>query len=498
MDVNEFRKRGHEAVERIAKYYEDLAAAGTSNGSSSDVPTITPLSTVEPGFLGKLIPAEAPELPEKWEDIQSDIESKIMPGITHWQHPSFFSFFPANSSFPGILGEMYSSMFNAIGFNWQTSPSYTELETIMMDWVAKAIGLDNGFLSNGEGGGVIQGSASEAICVAIIAARQRMVDFLSGGLSEEEAHCVTSKFIAYGSTQTHSSTKKGCTIANVRFRALEVDPVTFSLQGTTVAAAIKTDIEAGLIPIYVTATIGTTSSGATDDIPGIVAAAAPHNVWVNIDAAWAGAACVCPEYQHVLAGTDKADSFSFNMHKWLLTNFDCSPMWVRNRKHLTNALSITPVYLRNAASSSGFVNDYRDWQLPLGRRFRALKVWFVIRTYGLEGLRSHIRKHIEQCKRMQTHLETRPDRYKIITGPNWSLITFQVLPPSGSEISANELTNKLYDAINADGEIFLTHSILNDTDVIRFVPGSQLTQDSHIDGAFVVFERITDIVLGSL
>ncbi|KAI9315431.1 tyrosine decarboxylase, partial [Obelidium mucronatum] len=382
-----------------------------------------------------------------------------------------------------------------IGFNWQTSPSYTELETIMMDWVAKAIGLDEGFLSNGDGGGIIQGSASEAICVAIIAARQRMVDSLSQGLSEDEVHALSSKFIAYGSTQTHSSTKKGCTIANVRFRALEVDPVTFSLRGETVAAAIKEDIAAGLIPFYVTATIGTTSSGATDDIPGIALAAAPHGVWVNIDAAWAGAACVCPEYQSVLEGTDKVDSFSFNMHKWLLTNFDCSPMWVRNRKHLTNALSITPVYLRNAASSSGFVNDYRDWQLPLGRRFRALKVWFVIRTYGLEGLRAHVRKHINQCQRMKTHLESRPDRYKIVTGPNWSLLTFQVLPPLSSTISANDLTNRVYEKINQDGEIFLTHTLLNDTDVIRFVPGSRLTEDVHIDNAFAVFERITDSVL---
>ncbi|KAJ3290958.1 hypothetical protein HDU79_002830 [Rhizoclosmatium sp. JEL0117] len=494
MDVNEFRRRGHEAVERIAKYYEDLAAQGTSNASVS----LPVLSTVEPGYLRQLIPSEAPEEPEKWDDIQADIESKIMPGITHWQHPSFFSFFSANSSFPGILGEMYSAMFNVIGFNWQTSPACTELETIVCDWVGKAIGLDESFLSSGKGGGIIQGSASEAIVVAIIAARQRMHDAkIAEGFSPEEAHALTAKFIAYGSTQTHSATKKGCMIANVQFRALEVDPTDFGLRGETVESAIKEDLAKGLIPIYVTATIGTTSSGATDDIPGITAACAPYNVWVNIDAAWAGSACICPEYQSVLAGTQNADSFSFNMHKWLLTNFDCSPMWVRNKTYLTNALSVTPVFLRNAMSDSGVVQDFRDWQLPLGRRFRALKVWFVIRTYGLTGLRAHIRKHVAQCRQFSDFLE-KDERFAIVTGPNWSLVTFQVVAPVGAHVSANELTQKVYSAINKEGSIMVTHTVLGGKDVIRFVPGSPLTEEVHIVGAFDVVKKVTEQIIAGL
>ncbi|KAJ3255600.1 hypothetical protein HDU77_003563 [Chytriomyces hyalinus] len=495
MNADEFRKRGHETVERIAKYYEDLAASG--RGPAADgVPDIKTLSTVEPGYLSKLLPTEAPETPEAWDAIQRDIEEKIMPGITHWQHPNFFAFFPSNSSFPGILGEMYSAMFNVIGFNWQTSPACTELETIVLDWLVKAMGLDDGFLSSGLGGGVIQGSASDAICVSLIAARQKMLDSKRAeGMDEESVLALGSKLIAYGSTQTHSSTRKAAMIANVRFRALDVDPVNLGMQGDTVAEAIRVDLEKGLIPFYVTATIGTTSSGATDDVPGIAAAASAHNVWLNIDAAWAGSASVCPEYKHTLKGTELADSYSFNLHKWLLTNFDCSPLWVRNRKYLTNALSVTPVYLRNAASDSGVVMDYRDWQLPLGRRFRALKIWFVLRTYGLEGLREHIRKGVAQTERFTEYLRTRPDLYKIETGPNWSLVTFSIVPPAGGSISANDLTNAVYDAINADGEIFLTHTILNGVDVIRFATGGVQTADEHIDYAKTVVERVTGAVI---
>ncbi|KAJ3120035.1 hypothetical protein HK100_000056 [Physocladia obscura] len=516
MDPKEFRRIGHETVERIAQFYEQLAAQGleqsdgTSGSTSSlgvpaPIPRIPVLSQVQPGYLATLIPSEAPETPEPWSAISSDIEQKIMPGITHWQSPNFFAFFPSNSSFPGILGEMYSAMFNSIGFNWQTSPAYTELEQIMCNWLAKAIGLGDAFLSSSTssltdgrpqlGGGIIQGSASEAIVVAIIAARQKMIDALKTDETDDAAMAVAGKLIAYGSTQTHSATKKGAMIAGVRFRALEVDPVTFSLHGETVTAAIQEDLANGLIPFYITATIGTTSSGAVDDIPGIVQAASEYNVWVNVDAAWAGSALVCAEYRHLLAGVDGVDSFSFNMHKWMLTNFDCSPMWVKNRKYLTNALSISPAFLRNAASSSGLITDYRDWQLPLGRRFRSLKIWFVVRTYGLEGIRAHIRKHIQQCIIFENHLLARPNLYKIVTQRSLALITFSIVPPSESKWSANDLTNAVCDAINADGEILVTHTVLNGVDVIRFVPGGTLTTDAHIVGACRVFDRVTAHVL---
>ncbi|KAJ3385414.1 hypothetical protein HDU84_002263 [Entophlyctis sp. JEL0112] len=472
MDANEFRRRGHEAVERIARYYEDLSAQGLSPPAlraPDDQPVIPVLSQVKPGYLAPHLPPHAPESPEPWDSIQNDLETFIFPGITSWQHPQFHAFFPANSSFPGILGEMYSAMFSSIGFNWQTSPAYTELEQIVCNWVAKAIGLDDAFLwsNDGEGGGVIQGSASESIAVAIIAARQRMIDSLRKDETDDAAMDVASRLVAYGSTQTHSATLKGTMIAGVRFRALEADPVTFALKGDTLKAAIEEDLAQNLIPFYVTGTIGTTSSGAVDDVSGIVKAAAAHNLWVNVDAAWAGAALICPEYRELLAGCDRVDSFSFNMHKWLLTNFDCSPMWVRSKKQLTKALSVTPIYLRNAASENGLITDYRDWQLPLGRRFRALKAWFVLRTYGLQGLRSHIRKHISQCQKFEAFLEAHSDLFRIVTARSLSLITFAIIPPESCTISANELTSAVLDGINSTGEIFLSHTMLGQNYAIR-------------------------------
>ncbi|KAJ3108583.1 hypothetical protein HDU97_000865 [Phlyctochytrium planicorne] len=486
MDANEFRRRGHETVERIARYYETIGENRV-------------LSNVEPGYLAKLLPTEAPEDPESFDLIAADFESKIMQGVTHWQHPNFYAFFPTGSSFPSILGDMYSSMIACVGFNWQTSPSCTELETIVMDWMGKAIGLDESFLSHGDGGGVIQGTASEAVAVAVIAARQRVLDRLRErqGLNDEQIREIQPKLIAYGSSATHSCTEKASTIANVRFRKIVTDP-DHRLRGEAVRAAIKEDIAKGLIPFYITATIGSTSTGIVDAIPEIVEAVKGTDIWIHIDAAWAGSALVCEEFAHCKEGVEHADSFDFNMHKWMLTNFDCSPMWVKKRKYLTNALSITPVFLRNPQTDSGLVTDYRDWQLPLGRRFRSLKVWFVIRSYGLKGIRENIRKHVAQAHAMVAHLATEPTLFKLTTGPNFALITFQVLPPAEAPSSfpdTNALTKEVYNRINEDGNIFLTHTNVDGKDLIRFVSGSPWTTDVHIDNAFEVIKRIAKSVI---
>ncbi|TPX32431.1 hypothetical protein SmJEL517_g04416 [Synchytrium microbalum] len=474
MDVKEFRKRGHEAVERIAKYYEELEA-----GDKYKV-----LSDVKPGYLKSLLPEQAPEEPEAWESISSDFENKIMPGVTHWQHPSFFAFYPANSSFPGILGDMYSSMINCIAFNWQTSPSCTELETVTLDWVAKLCNLDAGFLSTGKGGGVIQGSASEAVLVAVIAARERVLGAMKAkGASEAELANAASRLVAYGSTQTHSCTKKACLILNLKFKSLDVD-TQYRLRGDTVKAAVEQDLAAGLIPFFVTGTIGTTSSGAVDAIPEIVKAIRPHadSIWLHIDAAYAGSAMTCAEHQYHLAGTSEADSFNFNAHKWMLTNFDCSLFYVKDRSQLTNALSLTPAYLRNAASDSGLVFDYRDWQLPLGRRFRSLKLWFVLRTYGAKGIRAHIRMHVDQAQLFHKLLLSRTDLFKVFTPPSFALMTFQVQPAKGQTIS--EATQSTLETCNASGKMLLTPTELDGQYVIRFVPGSRLTENHHIEQAF--------------
>ncbi|CAG8489752.1 1910_t:CDS:2 [Acaulospora colombiana] len=300
MDIEEFRKRGYETIDRICKYYQEL--------DSYDV-----LSKVEPGYLRKLLPQEAPEDPEPFDVIQSDIESKIMPG--------------ANSSFPAILGDMYSDMFNCIGFNWICSPACTELETIVLDWLAKLIGLDSSFHSEGKGGGVIQSTASDAILVTLLAARQRVLsEYKAKGLNEDELHEVSTRLVAYGSDETHLSLKKATVVTNTRFRALSTSE-TFSIRGETVKMEIENDIAKGLIPFYICATFGTTGSSAIDNISEIADVAQDTSVWLHVDAAYAGSSLVCPEYRHHLAGINRSDSFNFNMHKWLLTNFDASCLW---------------------------------------------------------------------------------------------------------------------------------------------------------------------------
>ncbi|TPX33661.1 hypothetical protein SeLEV6574_g08359 [Synchytrium endobioticum] len=449
MDADEFRKRGHEAVERIARYYDEIGKYKV-------------LSSVAPGYLAKSLPDHAPEEPESWASIQADFESKIMPGVTHWQHPSFFAFYPANSSYPGILGDMYSSMINCIAFNWQSSPSCTELETITLDWVAKMCNLDKSFLSSGKGGGIIQGTASEAVLIAVIAARERVLQqYRNCNASENELSSVASRLMAYGSTQTHSCTKKACRILNLKFTSIQTDE-TYRMRGVALKEQIEKDSNAGFIPFYLTATIGTTSSGAVDAIPELVDTLKSRGsmneqspIWLHVDAAYAGAAMVCPEHQHHLIGTDYADSYNFNAHKWMLVNFDCSLM---------------------------------DWQLPLGRRFRSLKLWFVLRTYGVRGIQEHIRKHVGQAHRFHELLQSRNHIFNVVTRPHFALVTFQIKPSPvmtfGGTDETRQITRQVLDTVNASGAMFLTPTELNANYVIRFVPGSRDTQNQHIDNAF--------------
>ncbi|KAI8815492.1 putative aromatic amino acid decarboxylase [Cladochytrium replicatum] len=491
MDADEFRRRGYETIDRIARYYEELEKYPV-------------LSQVTPGYLAKLLPHEAPEDPDDFSLIQKDFEEKIIPGITHWQSPNFFSFFPSNSTFPGILADMYSDMLNVIAFNWQTSPAATELEMLALDWVAKLLGLSQKFLSKScnpeaRGGGVIHGSASEAVCTAIIAACDRAAKRYQSrtGCDDDAVRDFKTKLVAYGSSQTHSCTQKACNMVNLRFHKVQTNAETeYSLKMQALKAAMEADVAKGLVPFFVTVTIGTTSCGAVDDISAICDAVTNTDVWVHVDAAWAGVATACEEFRPYLEGTEKADSFSTNMHKWGLTNFDCCCFWVQDSTALVDALSLTPPYLRNKASDTGLVIDYRDWQMPLGRRFRSLKLWFVLRTYGAKGLRAHIRKHVDQAKYFLGLLEASNDLFSIKTSLKFSLLTFQVLPPKGTKLSVNEVTKKTYDAVMASGDIMITSSILDPDDyVIRFVPGSPQTELRHVIAAFECIKKHAQIII---
>lgn len=482
MDVEEFRKRGYETIDRICKYYQELENYEVS-------------SRVEPGYLKLLLPEKAPEEPEPWEAIQSDIETKIIPGITHWQSPNFFALYPANSSFPSILAGMYSDMFNVIGFNWSSSPACTELEPIVLDWMAKLIGLDPKFYSNGKGGGVIQASASEATLVTLLAARHRILEeYKEKGANEEELRSISTRLVAYGSDQTHSCLKKAAKITNTLDRALPTDH-NFSLRGVTVKQAIEKDIANGLIPFYVVGTIGTTDSAAIDKLTEIANAIKGTKIWLHVDAAYAGAALVCPEFKYLLKGINRADSFDFNMHKWLLANFECSCLWINNRYHLINALSVSQDILKNPASDSGLVIDYKDWEIPLGRRFRSLKVWFIVRTYGAKGLREHIRKMVRLTRQFHNKLLRYPDLFVISTPPKFALVNFHIKPNNIFTKSSNELTEIICDRLNESGKVLLSLTKMRGQSIIRFSPGSPLTTEKHVDSAFELLLNVAEGVI---
>ncbi|KAJ9609986.1 hypothetical protein H2200_006316 [Cladophialophora chaetospira] len=528
MDANQFRKAAHAAIEENQATYIFLKVIAY-NDNLTNYPV---LPSIKPGFLAPQLPTTAPEKPQPWTDIQPDIASKIVPGLTHWQSPNFMAFFPAGVTYPSILGEMYSAAFNAPAFNWLCSPACTELETIVMDWLAQAFDLPKVFLSTGggEGGGTIQGSASEAVVTCMVAARERYLhgkcdaEGLKPGSKEREDRIGTlrSKLVALSTDQTHSSTQKGALIAGTRYRSiptkLEND---LALQAEELEAALEQCKEEGLEPYYITLTLGTTSTCSVDDFAGLAPILKAHpDVWVHIDAAYAGAALVCPEYSSKYSPlTIMADSFNMNMHKWLLVNFDASCLYVQNRNHLTRALSISAAYYTNKHSDSGLVTDYRDWQIPLGRRFRALKIWFVVRSYGLEGMRAHIRKGVKNGEVFADLVRDRSDLFEIVGTPRFALTCFRVQPsalpeqrstaeldsdfaPSATadlqkEQDANETTKSIGELINERGEIFVTCSSTAGKSFMRVVSGNPQSEEKYLRGAFEIIVRTTEEVLAS-
>uniref|UniRef100_UPI00398F8872 aromatic-L-amino-acid decarboxylase isoform X3 n=1 Tax=Pristiophorus japonicus TaxID=55135 RepID=UPI00398F8872 len=380
MDFEEFRTRGKEMVDYVTDYLESIEQR-----------PVYPL--VEPGYLRQLIPDSAPQQPDSFEDLMKDVERVIMPGVTHWQSPHFHAYFPAAISFPALLADILSGAIGCIGFSWAASPACTELETVMLDWLGKMLDLPEEFLAgtSSGGGGVIQGTASESTLVALLAARNKMVTQIQAKSPDLEEVMIRSKLVAYTSEQSHSSVERAGLIAGVKMRKLPTDEK-FSLRGEALKQALEKDKALGLIPFYLCATLGTTPSCAFDNIMELGPICNSENIWMHIDAAYAGSAFICPEFRPLLNGVEFSDSFNFNPHKWLLVNFDCSAMWVKKRSALIGAFKMDPLYLKHDHQDSGLITDYRHWQIPLGRRFRSLKMWFVLRLYGVKGLQEHIRK----------------------------------------------------------------------------------------------------------
>ena len=457
MSPDEFRRRGYEVVDWLARYYEEVER----------YPVLSP---VAPGDVRAQLPDSPPEHPEPFDDVMADLERVILPGVTHWQSPNFFAYFPANSSGPSVLGDLLSSGLGVQGMLWATSPACTELETLVLDWVVDLLGLPAGFRSDGgegAGGGVIQDSASSATLCAVLAARHRAApDGDLGGL------------VAYTSTQAHSSVEKDVRIAGLpasALRTVEVDD-TFAMRPEALAAAVEADRAAGRRPFFVCATVGTTSSTAIDPVPAIADVCERYGLWLHVDAAMAGSAAVVPELRFVNDGLDRVDSYCFDPHKWLFTNFDCDCFYVADRSALIGALSVLPEYLRNAASEAGAVVDYRDWHVPLGRRFRALKLWLVIRHYGAEGLRHHVRRHVELTRELVGWIEA-DDRFEVAAPVPLNLVCFR-------HVGGDDANQRILDACNASGALHLTHTRLDDRLTLRLCVGQTHTERRHVEAAW--------------
>lgn len=467
MTPDEFRRYGYAMIDWIAGYYERIESFPV-------------LSQVQPGEIRASLPPAPPAQGEPFDAILADVERLILPGVTHWQSPNFFAYFPANASGPSILGDLLSSGLGIQGMLWATSPACTELETHVCDWMVDMLGLPETFKSTGAGGGVIQDTASSAALCALLAARERAT-----GYAANEQGC-NGRLAAYASSQGHSSIEKAVRIAGLGRRRLRLIPCDdrFAMQPDALARQIGQDRDAGLLPCFVCATVGATSSCAVDPLPEIGRICRENHVWLHVDAAHAGTAAVCPEFRYIHDGIEMADSYAFNPHKWMFTNFDCDCFYVTDRSVLIRTLSILPEYLRNQATESGAVIDYRDWQVPLGRRFRALKLWFVIRHYGIEGLRRHIRRHVELAGNFASWVAA-DERFELVAPVMLNLVCFR-------HRNGDAINQALMERLNASGALYLTHTRLNDRLTLRFCIGQAHTEYRHVEQAWARIRETAD------
>jgi aromatic-L-amino-acid decarboxylase len=456
MTPEEFRRLGYLMIDWIAEYQQRVA----------DLPV---LSCAEPGSIRAKLPAAAPEQGESLDAVFKDLEEIILPGITHWQSPRFFGYFPANTSGPSILGELLSAGLGVQGMLWATSPACTELETHLLDWMVDLLGLPVGFTSASAGGGVIQDSASSAALCAILAARERKTEMASN-----ETGC-DGRLTAYTSSEAHSSIEKAIKIAGIgrsNLRLIQVDSRS-AMRTALLEEAIQADLLAGRKPFFVSATIGTTASNGIDPLPEIGRIAAAHGLWFHVDGAMSGTAALCPEFRFIQEGLESADSYCFNPHKWMFTNFDCDCNFVRDRAALIRALSILPEYLRNKATESGAVIDYRDWQISLGRRFRSLKLWFVLRHYGRAGLQHHIRRHVALAQEFAGWVASRSD-FELALPPPLNLVCFR-------HRGGDEANQAILDEINQGGRAFLTHARIEGKLTLRLCVGQTHTEAEDVE-----------------
>ncbi|XP_050439369.1 aromatic-L-amino-acid decarboxylase-like [Adelges cooleyi] len=459
MELNEFKDFAASMIEYVGNYLENIRDRKV-------------LSSVKPGYLRPLLPTEAPNEPENWKDVMADIEKLIMPGVTHWHSPRFHAYFPTANSYPAMVADILSDSIACIGFSWISSPACTELEVVMMDWLAKMIGLPEFFLASAGqgGGGVIQGTASEATLVALLGAKAKALQTIKASNPELTDAEIVPKLVAYSSQLSHSSVERAGLLGGVLLRALDTDSE-HKLRGDTLKDAITEDRGKGLIPFFVVATLGTTSCCSFDRLDEIAEVGNEEKIWVHVDAAYAGSAFVCPEYRHYMKGIELVESYNFNPHKWLQVTFDCSAMWLRNPNHVINAFNVDPLYLKH--EQEGQMPDYRHWQIPLGRRFRSLKMWFVFRLLGVTNLQQSIRKDIGLAHDFARRVEADPD-FELFNEVTMGLVCFRI---KGS----NELNETLLKEINDRGKVYMVPSKVKGTFFLRMAVCSRYTQLDDID-----------------
>uniref|UniRef100_A0A0R3RUF3 Aromatic-L-amino-acid decarboxylase n=1 Tax=Elaeophora elaphi TaxID=1147741 RepID=A0A0R3RUF3_9BILA len=528
MNVNEFRQYGGQMIDVVANYWETLRKR-------------VPLPDVKPGYINELVPQDPPVTSEPWEKIFDDINKAIVNCNTHWQHPNFFAYFPTGISYQSIMGDILSGGLASIGFSWQSSPSMTELEISMTNWLAKALQLPVEFLNSktGAGVGIIQSTASDATYVAILAARGRVIERIkasegdtsnelevisdnSGELCYYPYHDATviTKLVAYCSDQAHSSVEKGVMLAGMRLRKLKTVRGghfdNFSVTASILEEAIMIDRKNGLVPFIFIMTLGTTSTCAVDPVDELAPICRRENIWIHIDSAYAGnlfklisnkkrkkenemkkfkekdlrAFLLCPEYRYLSRGFEYIDSFNMNAHKALPINFDCSPMWFRNGKEIMKYFAVNPIYLKHNKTAV----DYRvislhnlHFQIALGRRFRSLKIWFVLRNFGIDGLQKHLRKMIELAKNFEELIQ-KDTLFELFVPRTWGLVCFRL------KDSTNEMNEELSRRINEDRRIHVVASVVHEVYFLRLAACSELTTHEDIRQAHAIIHNFAEDV----
>jgi aromatic-L-amino-acid/L-tryptophan decarboxylase len=477
LNPEDVRSYLHKSVDFIYDYYKS-------------VESLPVLPDVQPGYLLPRLQSAPPTSSAPFDVAMKELREAVVPGMTHWASPNFFAFFPSTNSAAAIAGDLIASAMNTVGFTWQAAPAATEMEVLALDWLAQLLRLPTTFMSRGTGGGVILGTTSEAMLVTLVTARDAALRRCGS-----EGVAGMTRLTVYAADQTHSTFFKACRLAGfdpANIRSIPTSAETdYGLDPKNLLDIMRADVAAGLVPTYICATVGTTSSNAVDPVGAVADVANLFDAWVHVDAAYAGSACICPEFRHHLAGVERVDSISMSPHKWLMTCLDCTCLWVRDAQRMTGSLETNPEYLKNDASESGAVTDLKDMQVGVGRRFRGLKLWMVMRTYGAAKLQDHIRSDVAMAKAFEDAVRA-DHRFEVVVPRNFALVCFRIKPHAPAimtEEDADDANRALMDRLNRTGKAYLAHTVVGGKVVLRFAVGSSLQEERHVRSAWELIKK---------